>query len=153
MNTGIDPARLPCAAGTLRRASRSLVRLYDSHLAGAGFTTTQFSILRTLQRHRRPMALTRLADELVFERTSLYRALEPLRRERLIGIQAGRDRRVREVVLTTRGRHHIARALPSWKAAQRAILGPFGVSAWRSLSGQLGEIARLARGVAGATER
>src|SRR5262249_60891824 len=58
-----------CAAGTLRRASRSLTRLYDAHLARAGLTTTQFSILRTVQRCGGRMPLTGLAAEPLFERT------------------------------------------------------------------------------------
>src|SRR5256885_772968 len=83
----------PCAAGTLRRASRSLTRLYDLHLAAVGLTTTQLSILRTIQRHGGPMPLAQLAVDLVFERTSLYRALSPLRRGRLVIVKTGTDRR------------------------------------------------------------
>src|SRR4051812_19122183 len=83
----------PCVAGTLRRASRSLTRMYDSHLGHAGLTTTQFSILRTVQRRGGRVPLAVLASDLVFERTSLFRALAPLRRARLIFVRAGADRR------------------------------------------------------------
>src|SRR5215831_10378102 len=89
--------RLPCAAGTLRRASRSLARLYDAHLASSGLTTTQFSILRRVQRQGGRVSLAELADDLVFERSSLFRALAPLRRAGLVSIAAGTDRRTKDV--------------------------------------------------------
>ena len=107
-------ADTPCAAGTLRRASRSLARLYDSHLGKAGVTTTQFSILRTVQRHGGSMSLAELATDLVFERTSLYRALAPVRRDGLIVVAGGADRRARQVSLTPRGERRIAIAMPRW---------------------------------------
>ena len=91
-----------CAAGAVRRASRSLTRLYDQDLARAGVTTTQFSILRTLQRNGGCMPLADLAADLVFERTSLYRALVPLRRGGLVTVQPGVVRRAHDISLTKR---------------------------------------------------
>jgi DNA-binding MarR family transcriptional regulator len=144
MRPKTDPAHERCAAGTLRRATRSVARLYDAELARAGLTTTQFSLLRTLHRHRRPVPLSRLADEQVFERTSLYRAIAPLRREGLVAIAPGRGR-ANEVRLTAQGRRRIAEALPYWKAAQRAFVGRFGSSAWATLADQLDQIVTVAR--------
>src|SRR6478672_10451091 len=83
-DTAESAAVTKCAAGTLRRATRSIARVYDARLARAGLTTTQFSILRGLERHGEPVTLAALTDELVLERTSLHRALEPLRRQRLV---------------------------------------------------------------------
>jgi DNA-binding MarR family transcriptional regulator len=136
---------LPCAAGTLRRASRSLARLYDAHLVPSGLTTTQFSILRSVQRQGGRVPLAELADDLVFERTSLYRALAPLRRAGLVSIAAGGDRRTKEVVLTARAGRRIAAAMPHWREAQRAVLERFGLSAWHELAGDLRHITTLAR--------
>lgn len=134
-----------CAAGTLRRATRSVTRFYDSRLATAGLTTTQFSLLRALERHGGPVPLSHLADEQVLERSSLYRALEPLRREGLVKLNATPGRRAKEVVLTARGRQRIRRALPRWREAQNAFLKQFGRSAWDTLSSQLGAIVDAAR--------
>lgn len=141
----MESASSKCAAGTLRRASRSVARLYDSRLARAGLTNTQFSILRALERHEQPVALSHLAQELVFERTSLYRALEPLRREQLITIAAGSTGRAKEAALTRRGRARIAKALPFWQEAQDAFLEQFGRSAWSMLVANLDEIVDAAR--------
>jgi DNA-binding MarR family transcriptional regulator len=115
-----------CAAGTLRRATRSVARLYDRKLARAGLTS-------------------RLADQLVFERTSLYRALEPLRREGLITIEAGAGARSKEAALTRKGHTRIAQAQPHWQEAQNEFLGQFGKAAWSSLAVSLGEIVDAAR--------
>jgi len=140
-----EPAHGACAAGTLRRAARSIARVYDAHLARAGLTTTQFSILRALERHDAPVALSALAEELVFERTSLYRALEPLRRERLVAFSDGPNRRAKAVGLTREGGRKIARALPHWSAAQNAFLARFGRASWSSLAAELTEIVDVAR--------
>jgi DNA-binding MarR family transcriptional regulator len=143
----MQPASSKCAAGTLRRASRSIARLYDSRLARAGLTNTQFSILRALERHEQPVPLSDLAQELVFERTSLYRALEPLRREELITIAAGSTGRAKEAALTRRGHARIAKALPIWQEAQNAFLEQFGRSAWSTLVTNLDEIVDAARNI------
>jgi DNA-binding MarR family transcriptional regulator len=141
----MESASSTCAAGTLRRATRSVARLYDARLARAGLTNTQFSILRALERHGEPVPLSGLAQELVFERTSLYRALEPLRREGLITIVAGSNARAKETALTRRGHACIAKALPYWQEAQDAFLDQFGRSAWNVLAANLTEIVDAAR--------
>jgi DNA-binding MarR family transcriptional regulator len=148
MQHNADPAAIEliaCAAGTLRRASRSLTRLYDAHLSRAGLTTTQFSILRTLQRRGGRMPLARLADDLVFERTSFYRALRPLRRAGLVSVRTGADRRAREVALTAKARPRIARAMPHWVAAQRSVLHRFGPASWPQFAERLADITAIAR--------
>jgi DNA-binding MarR family transcriptional regulator len=139
------PGSVPCAAGTLRRASRSLTRLYDLHLAAAGLTTTQFSILRTLLRRGGSVPLAELGDLLVFERTSLYRALSPLRQTGLVVVRTGADRRAKDVALTRRGQRRTARARPYWTTAQRAVLDRFGRTEWLDLASRLGLLAAAAR--------
>ena len=137
--------QLACAAGTLRRASRSVTRLYDTHLARAGLTTMQFSVLRTIQRSGGRTALADLADDLVFERTSLYRALTPLRRDGLVAVRSGADGRSREIVLTARATRRIASAMPHWMEAQREVLDCFGAQDWPALASTLGRLTAIAR--------
>ena len=141
---------MPCVAGTLRRASRSLARLYDVHLGRAGLTTTQFSILRTLERHGGRAPLGPLADELVFERTSLFRALAPLRRARLIVIRPGADRRSKDVCLTKRAAARIAAATPHWMDAQRIALAAVGSDGWLALARRLRPLTAGARAASAA---
>jgi len=134
-----------CAAGTLRRATRAVARMYDSRLARVGLTTTQFSILRALGQHGMPVPLSRLADEQVFERTSLYRALEPLQRDGLVMLDGQEGRRAKTATLTARGRRLVARALPHWREAQAEFLGHVGKPAWARLSAQLISIVGFAK--------
>ena len=66
-----------CYALAARKSARHLSRLYDNHLAPAGLSVSQFSILRLLKEHGR-LKITQLAQLLIMERTSLVRALKPL---------------------------------------------------------------------------
>jgi DNA-binding MarR family transcriptional regulator len=133
-----------CAAGTLRRATRSIARVYDARLAPAGLTNTQYSVLRAIQRRDEPVRLTELADELVFERTSLYRTLEPLAREGLIQL-SNAGPRIKQVVLTAKGARRVAKALPLWRAAQEEFVERFGRAAWNDMAAQLTEIVEIGR--------
>jgi len=125
-SASLSPADQPCACTTLRKASRAVARLYESHLAEAGLSATQFAILRALER-RGTSNLRPLADELVMERTSLYRAIAPLERSGLVVVEAdASDARARRASLTTAGFERIAMALPHWQAAQRTFIERFG---------------------------
>jgi len=77
---------LPCACSSLRSATRVVSRHYEAFLAPTGTTATQFSILRLLQCDG-PRPLSRIAEALVMERTTLYRALAPLERSGLIRLR------------------------------------------------------------------
>ena len=46
------PVGAPCLCGALRQASRAVSRLYDDELRSIGLRTTQYSVLRLLQRVR-----------------------------------------------------------------------------------------------------
>lgn len=73
----------------MRRATRALTRAYDEALAPFGITVQQFAILRDIQRAG-TIPLPRLAEGLVMDRTSLYRALPPLEREGLLVLESPR---------------------------------------------------------------
>ena len=72
-----------CYALAARKSARYLSRLYGSHLAPAGLSVSQFSILGLLGVHGR-LKITELADMLIMERTSLVRALKPLQAAGLV---------------------------------------------------------------------
>jgi DNA-binding MarR family transcriptional regulator len=90
------------------------------------------------------MSLADLAGELVFERTSLYRALSPLRRGGLVTVRTGADRRAHEVSLTTKAQRRIEEAMPHWVAAQRMVLDGFGAAAWSKFAVRLGHLTAVA---------
>ena len=133
-----------CAAGTLRRATRSIARVYDARLAQAGLTNTQFSILRAIEARDGPARLAELADELVFERTSLYRILAPLARDGLVRVTDAGPR-AKQVALTPKGVRRIAKALPLWTAAQEEFVERFGRGSWNDVAARLVDIVEIAR--------
>ncbi|WP_282009013.1 MarR family winged helix-turn-helix transcriptional regulator [Brevundimonas aveniformis] len=119
-------SREPCLCGRLRRATRTLSRLYDEALDPSGLTITQFSIMRTLTRLDHP-TLGELADETSHEKSGLWRTLQPMIRDGLIETEA--DGRVQRVKLSDQGLMALVRAMPMWREAQRRVdrvLGPRG---------------------------
>lgn len=142
------PTPIPCACTALRKAARAVARVYESALAHAGLTATQFAVLRSLERQGGTAPLSRLARELVLERTSLYRALAPLQRARLVRFVPASDRRSKAVALTRAGRGRIAAALPYWKVAHGAFVEGFGRGRWGRTAGVLNDVVRVAREIA-----
>jgi len=128
-----------CACTTLRKASRAVTRLYDERLAPHGMTTTQFSILRNLARADGMLPLSRLAERLVMDRTSLYRTLIPVTRAAWVAIEAGPGR-AKLARLTEAGRAAMLGAESDWQEAQAHLLGEVDRDEWQALIGTLGRL-------------
>jgi len=137
-----------CACTTLRKASRAVGRAYDEALAGNGMTTAQFAILRHVARGE-PLALSRLAEQLVLDRTSLYRALAPLEAKGWVGVAAGAGR-TKLASLTPAGRAAVAGAETDWEAVQARIVGAMGEETWVQLEAGLKALTALAERTPGA---
>jgi DNA-binding MarR family transcriptional regulator len=133
----------PCACSALRKATRAVSRFYDEALAPAGLTITQFSVLRTVARLGDP-PLSRLAEALVMDRTSLYRTLQPMIRDEWIAVEAGKGRS-KVAGLKPAGRARLADAAPYWEAAQADFLQRFGAEAWRAVELGLGKAVTIAQ--------
>lgn len=132
-----------CACFNLRKAARAVTQLYDEALRPADLRATQFALL-TATRLLGSAPMTRLAEIMGMDRTTLTRNLRPLERQGLIRVRPGSDGRVREVVLTERGQEALARALPLWERAQGRVVKGLGGSRWRRLLGDLTAMAALA---------
>ena len=132
-----------CACTTLRKAARAVARVYDEALAESGMTTAQFSILRTVA-PAEPMPLSRIADELVMDRTSLYRAVAPLEAKGWVRIEPGQGK-AKRVTLTPAGREAIAAAVPAWEAVQRRITGGMSPDLWGNLGTALRALTEAAQ--------
>ena len=115
-----EPFAAPCACSRLRRATRAITQLYDDALEPVGLRVTQFSLLRTLQRHG-TLTIGDLATRNLLDRTALSRNLDPLAERKLLTIVPGRDARKREVTLTRQGIAALAAAAPHWERAQREV--------------------------------
>jgi len=85
--------------------------------------------------------LAQVAKELEMDRTSLYRALEPMVRDEWIALSPGKDARSRTARITKRGARIIAKAGKSWHAIQNGLITRFGKNAYQSLLADLNRLA------------
>ena len=116
-----------CYCSSLRQASRYVTSFYDQVLSGSGLRVTQFAILSRLR--ARPATVSRLAQGMVMDRTTLARNLQPLVRAELVAVRpSDTDRRERVVELTAAGRAKVEEILPAWRRAQARFDEQFGAA-------------------------
>lgn len=126
-----------CAVFNLRKASRVVTQLYEEIMKPSGILPTQFTLL-VATRALGPIAISKMAEVLVMDRTTLTRNLKPLEREGLLSVAPGKDdQRSREVSLTSKGLKKLELALPLWKEAQHRIKQALGVSRLDRMLGDL----------------
>ena len=71
----------------LRRASRAVTQLYDGALQASGLKATQFTLLVAAARLK-AAPVSRMAEVLVMDRTTLTRNLKPLVKDGLLAVEA-----------------------------------------------------------------
>lgn len=121
-----------CACFAVRRAARVVTQHYDRSLRPSGLRATQFTVL-TMLTLGGPLPLSRVADRLGMERTTLTRNLRPLLAQGLVMIGHSDDRRVRTITITAKGHHAAVAALPHWRRAQRAVARHLTANVFASL--------------------
>ncbi len=135
-----------CTSARIRRASRVVAAIYDEAMADLGLRGTQFSLLTAL--HLSGEApVSRLAELLELDRTTMTRNLVPLERDGLIETDpALGDRRVRLVRLTEKGKKTLERGLPLWQEAQDKVIAALGEAPWLNLMRGLDNLTAMRRG-------
>ncbi len=136
----LEPAR-NCICFNVRKTARAITQLYDDALRSSGLRATQFTLLVGIQ-VTGPVTVNRLAEALVTNRTTLTRNLKPLEKMGLVQIVLGKDRREREVTLTSAGESALGIALPLWKQVQQQVSQKMGSK----------KVGRLLKDLAGAIE-
>jgi DNA-binding MarR family transcriptional regulator len=112
---GIDE----CNCFAVRKASRQITRLYDSHLEPSGLRITQFLTLAALNEVG-SAAVNTLAERLDIERTAMGKMVGFLEKDGFATIKPSpTDGRSRLVELTKEGRRLHDKAAPLWREAQR----------------------------------
>jgi DNA-binding MarR family transcriptional regulator len=112
---GIDQ----CNCFAMRKASRQISRLYDSHLEPVGLHITQFLTLATLD-EAVGATVNALAERLDIERTEMGEMDGFLERDGFVTIKPlPTDCRSRLIELTAKGRRLCEKADPLWREAQR----------------------------------
>ncbi|GAC1349890.1 MAG: MarR family winged helix-turn-helix transcriptional regulator [Ktedonobacteraceae bacterium] len=122
-----------CLCLNVRKMARVLTHHYEAHLQPGDLRITQFSLLVAIALARK-VPLTRLAEAVAMDRTTLARNLKPLERQHLITVETStEDRRVRVITLTTQGYQKVNDALPRWKQAQTQMMSLLGPQQSRAL--------------------
>jgi DNA-binding MarR family transcriptional regulator len=114
-----------CAVFNLRKASRALTQFYETALRPSGLRVTQFTLMVAINLLG-AITISRLAETMVMDRTTLTRNLKLLEKKEFIKIIPGEDRRERVAVLTQPGREALGKALPLWEETQSEIVNGLG---------------------------
>ncbi len=133
-----------CTCANLRQATRVVTQAFDTALQPSGLRATQFTLLATLA-GLGEMPVSRLAESMVMDRTTLTRNLKPLVGAGFVTIGADRDRRVRIVRLTAAGSRAFEVARPLWQLAQKRLIEKLGNENWVALLSALSAAVEAAR--------
>lgn len=132
-----------CYCQAARRSARFLSRLYDRHLAPEGINIQQLSILSLVLRDP-GILIADLADQMVMERTTLVRALKPLRKAGLLVSEPAGTGRSLALKASQKGQRKAASAVLLWREAQREFEALFGVAEATSLRAAMRKASALA---------
>jgi len=122
----------PCACAEVRRIARKLTSMYDTALAPAEITITQYSLLANIGRAGQ-LSHNGLADKLGMDRTTLTRNLRPLIKAQWVAVTSGEDRRQHLLQLTAAGKKKVDRSLPLWEKIQRRFIAEIGAQSFQEL--------------------
>jgi len=121
-----------CTGFNLRKATRVVTQIYDDAMRPTGLRATQYALLVHAYAMG-PVQLTRLAEEMVTDRTTIARNLEPLEKEGLLKIENGEDRRSRIISVTDRGLRKLTEAYPVWKRTHDEVKRIMGLEDWAEM--------------------
>ena len=130
-----------CYCATIKRAEQKITALYNRYLERAGITRGQYALLVNIQNHP-GISVSRLAEQMNLERTTLVRNLKPLENRRLIRdtAQSGRSR---SLELTEEGKQIWTTASSFWQQAQQEFERQMGTEHSQLLLQLLEEIISL----------
>ncbi len=133
---------LPCACANIRRAARTVTRLYNQELRSERIEVTQFTLLMALERAAE-ISQGKLGKLLALDSTTLTRMLELLKKRGWIQEKEGDDRRFRIIRLTTAGRAKYRQTLPHWKRAQERLERLLGEDTMAQLGGLMARVTAM----------
>jgi DNA-binding MarR family transcriptional regulator len=139
---GVSQVPATCMGLHIRRASRIITQVYDAALRPVDLVLSQFTLLVCINLMKSAQ-ITRLAQELYTDQTTLTRNLKLLKQRGLVSIDPGADRRVKLVSLTAEGREILAQALPLWEQAQAQVRQQLDRQEWQTLLSLLSDVKKL----------
>jgi DNA-binding MarR family transcriptional regulator len=114
-----------CHCINIRRAAVAVTDYYDRLLSCAGITLNQFSLLKNLS-DIGISSVSRLANHVGLDRSTLVRGLKPLFKAGYIEDISQTGKRDNQMRLTPLGRQTVAIAMPFWEQAQEGVLKQMG---------------------------
>lgn len=144
-NDTIDFEKM-CACFNIRKAARAVTNVYETLIYPVSkLHATQVTLLMAVASAEQA-TISRLAERLVMDRTTLARDLKPLEAQGYIIVTPGEDRRTRLVQLTDQGRAMLHAVIPLWQQAQEQLIGDgLGFERWSHLYDELQEVVRIAQ--------
>jgi DNA-binding MarR family transcriptional regulator len=134
---------LPVAHALTSARLRAITNYYDAVLQPTGLRATHAILLMAIAMAGTP-TISRLAEAMMMDRTTVARRLQPLEDQGLIRITPGGDRWTRQVQLTDTGYARRHEVIPFWQAAQSKIIAKgLGHECWSRLYDELQEVVRL----------
>ena len=135
----LDEAAKKCACFNFRMISRLITQKFNAVTIPCGLQITQFGVLASICMCE-GIAITRLSEKLVMDRTTLTRNIRPLEKNGYIKIGTGKDQRVKILNITAKGKDLVQAICPKWKATQLNIINKFGEERWEKLLHELGDL-------------
>ena len=132
-----------CASFNFRRAARAMTALFDHALKDSGIRSTQFTILTAVAKTQ-PVSISKIAQILVMDATTLTRNLNLLRKQGLLTISPRGAMRQRFLHLTAAGEKALALAIPLWRKIQQRFVAQIGEDQWKALRSELESLSKLA---------
>jgi DNA-binding MarR family transcriptional regulator len=130
-----------CNNASLRKAARSLGKLYDAVLEPSGLKATQYALLTQIDDLGNP-TMAELANSLLMDLSAARRSLEPLIRDRFVRLRVdAKDRRVKRPALSPAGVAKLKEAAQLWRAAQDRFERAFGPARAAKLRSELSFLA------------
>ena len=136
--------KLPCACANLRRAARSVTRLYNRELRPTGLELTQFTLLMSLETTGETTQ-GRLGKLLALDSTSLTRMLRFPASKGWVAEKRGVDRRQKLLRITRTGQQKLKEAWPYWERAQTRLKCALGEPAWTEMGQLLAGVVEAAK--------
>jgi DNA-binding MarR family transcriptional regulator len=130
-----------CVCTKTRAAARALTNTYDEALRPVSLRATQLAVLAAVAIDG-AVSITALARLLGMDRSTLSRNLGPLEESGLVSVGNEGWRRSRMLEITRKGETQLAKAMPLWESAQKALREKLGDREWVNVNGSLDRLLR-----------
>ena len=121
-----------CTCFNLRKTTRAVTQLYDEALKPSGLYATQFTLLAAIS-FTGSVTITKLSNNLIMDRTTLTRNLNPLQKKGWVAVTPGEDKRTRALSLTRSGKKVLKEAMTPWNQVQNQVVKTLGKGNWDEL--------------------